>query len=634
MGTFIQQPLSVAVNTAAFAVLDYSDTLNNLASRITGGRIDRNTLAESVIHQASDLAFDIAREREDVNAYAQSIFGLDGSELIDHAKHVFISDDQSVFSASVRELVTSASAKYAAAGDGMSNDIVAMSPEFATKMIENYVGKQAVHQILGEYAEHYNWDEITDRAQAYVADKESSSFKDILLRAGVRMASNLAHRLVMRGIVENRSTSAGTLDENAAVNGVSHAANSPIVGAGVSDATSADAVSPEIRLAAGCLHAYLSNETTCKDVLETYQPTQSFLNPDFIDHVTTVAVALAERSLVDAEIEIKRADQAHQDAVNAGASASALDAAGKSINNAKKGYIAANRNVEMSKAIRAILLTDSAVSDEERVSQALRTFLASIPLSSAIVSLLSRTLVADNGLPAQNIVGTYAKRYGWDALENLLLDAVQKQTTTTSDSNADKRSESTGEENDGWAQAPLSQFALKLAVAHLRTYIEHGNFDKSDSPEYSSLVELIHENKELVNEDMSSIGVGLQSLPVIRNYINSKLENAANSLSQAAAKNSGLTAYALQASAAAATAMQAINAQSPDYVASAVKVAEAVGTDIQDYGLIGALQSATMKATVSTAGYASNAAVNFASSTRNLFKGMVSGLKVRPIMVA
>ena len=61
MNISIHQSLSLAASAAAFSVLDYSDRLNDLTSRITGGRINRNTLAEGVLQQATNLALDIAR---------------------------------------------------------------------------------------------------------------------------------------------------------------------------------------------------------------------------------------------------------------------------------------------------------------------------------------------------------------------------------------------------------------------------------------------------------------------------------------------------------------------------------------------------------------------------------------------
>lgn len=603
MNNSITQSVAIAINTAAFVALDYSDSLNNLTSRITGGKVNRNTLAESSLHQAATLALATARDNKAVDRYAQSFTGMNGRDFIGHAKNIILSNDQKVFSNSVHQLIKSTLEKQVADGS-IPNNFVDSVPEFASEMVNDYIGKKAVYQFLGVYAKNYDWNEITQAVKAQVTDN-TSSYRNLLVLSGISVASNLVRSMVNRGIVETMPTG--------------------------------EESTPEVKLAAGCLNAYLSSDRTCESALCDYLPSKAIVDDKFIQIVTDMGVEFSQHTLSQAIDSVREADllyqkilasgeilnpsydkrSAHHDGLSSLAELStpALDAVTEMMHKAKEAYQQAERSVQMNCALKEILVADPKISDEARLSGALRTLLNSVPMHSTLAPILAKALAVDNGLPAQNLVGTFVAIYGWDGLLELLLRAVEKHQENMIDIYSDELSPQKNHEDASWITRAATPFTVKLALAHLKPYINNGNFNKRDNSEYCVIATLIHDNKAAINGDLSAISMGLNSLPAMHVYLNSKLDTIAKNLNDAAASSAGYTATVIQASAIAATAVHALSSQ------------------IQEVGLVGTLQSNAVSIGTTTASYACNAAANFAATTRSLFDNMMPSWAARPALM-
>jgi hypothetical protein len=60
MSTSIGSYIATGLKTLAFSALEKSDTLNSIANRLSGGKVNRDTLAQSVLRDAIQIGFDYA----------------------------------------------------------------------------------------------------------------------------------------------------------------------------------------------------------------------------------------------------------------------------------------------------------------------------------------------------------------------------------------------------------------------------------------------------------------------------------------------------------------------------------------------------------------------------------------------
>lgn len=617
----VYQSISLALHTTAFGALNYSDNLNELASRITGSRVTRNTLAEAVLHQAIGLGLSIGSTHKAVDKYAESIAGITGAQLIGYTDQILRGTDDSQFSASIKELLTHTLDKQAAAGN-IPDEAKEPAINLAQNLINSYIGKQAIHQFLGAYAQNHGWESLTEKIQNTLVPDGKFTYTNLLILAGVRAGTDFVQILVERAILENPSFQQ---------NGEFYA-------------------KPELKLAADCLHAYLVNDENCMEALTNYTPTKPLIDESFLRDVAGLTTALATQAQRDAAKVLADANSALQkenlkSAPRAPASESAatrndeenelegavpIDAtkdevpvdisdfvmidtqAQAAVKDATKAYNQAETFKAISEATGIVLLADPGTRNPERIGDALSVLLKAIPgdfgRESGLTALLKTT-----ELPAQNIIGTYVAMYGWDGLETLLTNAVDKnlsrlenaavewaakraaqqarhtesalkaqqeaneyaiqwaqdnpgtqnaalrvpapqseqgtpQTKSEAVNSPKKRqarsSQQTESKERAWVRRAVPTLAIKLAIQHLRPYIDGGDFKHPNNPEYAAIAALLHRNQEALGGDISPAQIAFNSAPVAAQYLGARALDGAQYLGSAAVNYTSSAAQA------------------------------------------------------------------------------------------
>jgi hypothetical protein len=488
MNISLTQSAALVVNATAFAVLNASDRLNDFVSRITGASINRNSLAENVLYHATQLGLGMAQDS------APALFGIEGKDFVEHATNVLFSKDDTVFSRSVEHLAECAMRVQSANG-AVPESMVDTVPAFATELVNQYVGKHALQQLLGIYIEKHGWDTINAQIEAQVGiDKSNSGFQDKLISAGVRAGSSFLQSVLTRATVDN---------PNLKLEGT-----------------------PELKLAAGCLHAYLTDDANCAKVLLEYAPEKALIDEQFLSKAMDLAVAYAGHLADLAHRELERVDANFQEGVktvsglastdqadltDVEAAAEIVEPALDQLAQAKKAHQDAWAFAEMLMAAKDLLVADAesrnaanpVEAHQQRVFRAFNALFKNIPLQLDEVALLgyklnpetakdladelrtkgasltAAALVSNNGMVAANLVGTYVAQYGWGGLEEVLHLAAHPPAV---------EAEGSLPEHQTWLDQAIPLLTVRLAIAHLKPYIEQGDFNKENDDQYLALV--------------------------------------------------------------------------------------------------------------------------------------------------
>lgn len=508
--------ISLALCTTAFGALNYSDTLNDLTSRITGGRVTRNMLAEAVLHQAIGLGLGIASVHKAVDKYAKSMAGISGAKLIEYADQILRSANDEEFSASVRELLTQTLKKQTAAGH-IPDTAHAPAIELAEAFLNNYIGKQAIYQFLGAYAQNHGWDVLSEKIKNAVVPEQSDSYRNLLILAGVDAGTDFIRSLVDRAIFQTPAFQQGK---------EFHA-------------------KPELKLAAGCLHAYLVNPENCLEAFNNYTPTKPLIDETFLRNVAVLTTALGAHACLDAEKALAEAQnalaeenakrspstQATESATqmrapepaatqndvdeeiadfllvdasedgadeNKGAlSRSAKTDVDKGIvspNDSSRevvdidGFVKIDTNAQiavrdatkaceqakkvqvMCDAIGALLVADMDTRNAEHIEGAVIILLKALPFDFGFRAALAKNLAQSTELPAQSLIGTYAAIYQWEGLETLLTTAIEKNLEHMEKKAVERAAKKAEyEANALKAQQAAQEYAVELAQANPNT---------------------------------------------------------------------------------------------------------------------------------------------------------------------
>jgi|GEM_PF-2709303 len=567
------QSLSLVSQTAAFGVLDYSDHLNDLTSRITGGRVNRNTLAESILNNATDLALNIAGKNKHVNALAEKHTGMNGETLMKRAGVILLGKKDTVSSQAAVKGTESAQqggtiAQITTADEFSSNvdellkgvlgqqiknsnlkaDDFPHAYDLLRSLINDHLGKQVVQQFLGTYAQNNQWEALTDKIQSAVVADSSDSIINRLTQAGVRMASGIVHSLVTRGIVENASFNPAE-------------------------------VKPEVKLAANCLNAYLRNDFDCANVLSNYKPSKGILNDELISNVAALTPTLADHMVKRADSALAKAkaqleaenahfeSDKHHASQLAGEYAAPFDQAENGweivgnttdtddnigefelpktpaqeraeerVKKAQKMLKNAQSMKEMSGAFKDLMVADRSKKNQERLSGALKIVLKDFIdeglLAQVTTSVVSQMLQGGEGLPMQNVLGTFIAKYGWENLKTMLDKAVETHLENLHTLYTQTQLDALGrddpdfhEHTPSWAEMAIPKLASKLAVSHLELYFtEEGSgktrFDQRGNPHYEMLADVLHAGQELIEKNaFSKPDLIRKSAPIVGAYL-------------------------------------------------------------------------------------------------------------------
>ncbi|WP_186332344.1 hypothetical protein [Bordetella genomosp. 13] len=123
----------VAAKALAFAALEKSDTLNRFVGWISGGRVSRETLAQSILHKAVDLGTEYA--------VANKALGERSAVLLPRIRDAVIDNDMQRMKAAVADL----------AGEGLSKVMDKDSGNLASRMAKQAIDG-AVRQMSSELA--------------------------------------------------------------------------------------------------------------------------------------------------------------------------------------------------------------------------------------------------------------------------------------------------------------------------------------------------------------------------------------------------------------------------------------------------------------------------------------------------
>lgn len=700
------QSLSLVAQTAAFGVLDYSDRLNNLTSRITGRRVNRNTLAEGILNSVTDLALDISSKNKTVGNFAEQHAGMKGETLIKHAGVILLGKKDTVsntaaveaarsaeqagtvacattddeFSSNVDELLTKVLEQQIRNGNIVASD-VAPAHDLLRSLINDHLGKQVIQQFLGTVSQSKGWDALTKKIQDAVVPDGTYGFTNLLMMAGVRAVSGIAHSLINRGIVESVSFQT---PEN----------------------------KPEVRLAANCLNAYLTDEFNCVEALENYKPSKGLINEKVINNVAELAPTLADHMVkrakgalatAEKQLNVQKAklesdkyqagkiagehaavisednataqeqpqaiatddnaglgdavelrqdqdieesdwvvlDEAPQRdfaaATNNAAPAasnsddgidgfvvpghSALDKAQVRLNKAEKNLKSAQQIQEMSVALKDLLVSDPSKQNNERITNALNVVLKSFLGQTSIVptSLAGHMLQGGQGLPVQNVLGTYIAKYGWENLETMLDKAVETHLANLHALYAEEAQEAQrsgkpdhNKHTPSWAEKAIPKLAVKLAVPHLKLYFGDGKeirFDRQGDDHYEMLAELLKANQDdIAIGQISSSNLIKNSGGIIARYLAKQGTAAAQQLGTRVIDNTRQLANATADYASSAAQMGT----------AVVNTAQQIHHDISENGVAYVIANSTIQATVATVGLTLNTARYTFSAVGNM----------------
>lgn len=554
MTTSISQAVSIAtrstsmgVQSAAFYALDKSDVLNNLTSRITGGSINRYTLAQSVIHHATELALEIPYCRSQIQKLADSHFGTGAVNGVDFARsvmNVLRETNETKINEGLSQILIPILQKQSMART-IPWATIEPTINLSQGLFTNHIGPRSPERFLATYIKAYGWNVVDQHIQTAAQGRNS------VFQAGVGWMASFVQGLIDRGIVENRE-----FQNN---------------------------LYPEHRLVAGCLHAYLSNRADCLTAIDAYTPSTALFNTRSIRDITTLAIQFLTHRTAQAR---KNADTSARDLSIAGQQLGAAEKAVKAAENhssdaqadassnfalrntvfvsvlnqdtqIKQTYQKARTALDTVCAAKDLLVDDPERNADERIKEAIRSLLnvalksqgtpidesgyvatgLRYAIDTAIAPALGNTLQTDNHLPVQNIIGTYAAEHDPDLsrlqyylsaqLNLALADRAARNNTTVS-----------------WFEEEASRVTVKLAIAHLNLYIRDGDFNQSESPEYRLIADVI---EKVIAEDESytdTIHAYLHGIARRQSGNNVALQNV-GAIATAAAMGLGGAAYSV-----------------------------------------------------------------------------------------
>lgn len=484
----------MGVQSAAFYALDKSDILNSLTSRITGGSINRYTLAQSVIQQATELALEIPYCRNEIQRIADLQFGLGQVDGVNFARSI-INVLRETNEAEINESLSQVLGpilEQMGATQAIPWTMIAPTITLSQGVFASHIGARPVERFLATYIKTFGWNIANQHIQTAAQEQNS------IVRAGIGWVASFVQGLIHRGVVE--------------------------------DPQFQDGHYPEHALVVGCLHAYLSNQADCRAAIDAYTPSTALLNGQSIRDVAALASDFAtHRTVLAAEaLEVSA-----QNLVLAGEMVKAAEEAVKSAENGSEAQVDAQSNLRftgnalvsqageeaLAKAAyqsactardivfaASDLLVDKPERDaDERIKGAIRTLLNVVlksqgvsidesgyvatgvryVIDTAVVPALANNLQADNHLPVQNIIGTYA------ALHDNDLSALQYYLSAQLNSALASRAVRNGVPVS-WFEDTASRAAVKLAVSHLDLYIRNGDFHQPESPEYRLIADVIN----------------------------------------------------------------------------------------------------------------------------------------------
>src|SRR5699024_7662957 len=140
-----------AVRALAFSALDKFDTLNSVVNTITGGRVNRDSLAQSVYQNAIHMGADFMQQHVQTSEAWKD--HRHNADLVPHVRQALLNNDMESMKASVTILAERLAGDYLGADDaslaGRAKQIASsLAGSLAARMAEGYVGDHAGEKVL------------------------------------------------------------------------------------------------------------------------------------------------------------------------------------------------------------------------------------------------------------------------------------------------------------------------------------------------------------------------------------------------------------------------------------------------------------------------------------------------------
>jgi hypothetical protein len=181
--------LGLGAQTLAFAALNKSDNLNRFVGWISGGSINRDKLAERILHKALDLGVSMA-----VGAKA---LGERSAVLIPAMRDAAIANDMARMKAAVEDLASEGLSKVmdkhtgGAVGMIVKGAVDGAARAAASTFAENVVGDHAAEKVVATLVKQHGWEPLDAKLKAATS---TLPMKDFVCRQ--------IHGIIQRAIVD------------------------------------------------------------------------------------------------------------------------------------------------------------------------------------------------------------------------------------------------------------------------------------------------------------------------------------------------------------------------------------------------------------------------------------------------
>ncbi|QEI07038.1 hypothetical protein FXN63_15225 [Pigmentiphaga aceris] len=177
--------ISIGLQTLAAAALNKFDTLNSIANFVSGGSINRDKLAERILHKVVDLGV-----AEGISAKA---LGERSAELIPMVRDAAIANDMGRMKAAVADLASEGLSKVMDKNTGGLGGIVkghidATVRSAASSFAEGVVGDHAAEKVVATMVKEHGWEPLDKKMKeaigtGFMRDFACRQIKNIIQRA-------------------------------------------------------------------------------------------------------------------------------------------------------------------------------------------------------------------------------------------------------------------------------------------------------------------------------------------------------------------------------------------------------------------------------------------------------------------
>ena len=188
MATSIGSYLSTGLKTLAFSALEKSDTLNSIANRLSGGKINRDTLAQSVLRDAIQIGFDYAASNKSL--------GERHSRLLPAIRQAAIDNDHEQMQAGVKKL--------------MEKLVPEGWQETVGNLITDKLGDHALEKVLATTVQQYGRKPLEDYIKGMVGGRTGGDFvarqimaildRAVLSKTEFQQGDSTLYRLMAKGL--------------------------------------------------------------------------------------------------------------------------------------------------------------------------------------------------------------------------------------------------------------------------------------------------------------------------------------------------------------------------------------------------------------------------------------------------